>query len=99
MSSLYGRHPGFSRSFEEYLERLTLVLKAVERAGLILQAKKCLFGSSSTKYLGHVVNREGVSPYPEKVAVIVQFPAEICERIGEIHGHRVLLSTFRRRLC
>lgn len=35
----------FARSFNELLERLDTVLSVVDEAGLLLTAKKCVFGN------------------------------------------------------
>lgn len=84
----------FSRSFEEHLDRLALVLDAVRRAGLLLQVKKCLFASDTTKYLGHVLNGEGIAPDPEKVEAIVKFP--VPRGVRELRRFLGMASFYRR---
>lgn len=64
----------FSATFEQHLDRLGSVLRAIGDAGLILQPKKCLFAADSTTYLGHRVSADGIGPDPERVMAIAGFP-------------------------
>lgn len=50
----------FSRTLEEHEERLMKVLHRLKTYGLKLSPEKCQFFKSSVKYLGHVVDAEGV---------------------------------------
>ncbi|GFX71626.1 transposon Tf2-11 polyprotein [Trichonephila clavipes] len=54
----------FSEIFYDLLQRLRSVLKCIyiyiEDAGLILNPKKCVFGSRQIKILGHLVSEEGL---------------------------------------
>lgn len=56
------------------MKRLSSVLHAVRAAGLTLKAEKCHFGYEKLRFLGHVVSNAGVTPDPEKVAAISNFP-------------------------
>ena len=53
-----------SSTMEEHLRHLDLVLSAIGRAGLKLNAKKCLFAQESVTCLGHLLSREGIGPDP-----------------------------------
>ena len=91
----------YSESFTEHLERLALVLQAVQRAGLLLQIRKCLFASDRTKYLGHVISGEGIAPDPAKVESIVKFPAprnlkELRRFLGMASFYRKFVDGFAR---
>ena len=63
----------FSRTFDEHLSRLSLVLNVPE-ANLKLKPSKCHFALSSVKILGFLVSSEGVSQDPDKLAVVKSFP-------------------------
>ncbi|UYV78935.1 hypothetical protein LAZ67_17000317, partial [Cordylochernes scorpioides] len=57
----------YAPTFEEHLRRLQLVLSCIQKAGLSLNHKKCLFGSRRIKILGHLVDANGIHPDPDKV--------------------------------
>ena len=64
----------FSETFEEHLQRLGDVLTAIGKAGLRLKISKCSFGETSIQMLGHVVDKDGVRPDPEKIRAVIGFP-------------------------
>lgn len=70
----------FSNTFDEHLDRLHAVLNAIRSAGLSLKPEKCHFGFQQLKFLGHVVNSEGVSPDPDKTAAVSAFPTPTDKR-------------------
>ena len=51
----------------DHLNNLDKVISRLGDAGLILRQSKCTFGVSSVKYLGHVIDAEGIQPSVEKV--------------------------------
>ena len=64
----------FSRSVEEHLVHLEEVFRRLRQANVKLNPKKCSFVKQKVEYLGHVVTPEGVSPNPDKVRVVQEFP-------------------------
>ena len=69
------------RTIEEHDERLDKVLKRLQEAGLTLNKQKCRFSQSQVKFLGQVVDREGIRPDPDKVRAIreVRPPRNVSE--------------------
>ena len=61
----------YSKSYEEHIEHLDLVLGAIEKAGITLSPKKCHLFYGSILLLGHKVSRLGLSTHLEKVKAIV----------------------------
>ena len=59
---------------QEHDERLKEVLKKLQNEGVTLNPDKCLFGCSSMKYLGHIVDSKGIRPDPEKIKAVTEFP-------------------------
>lgn len=55
----------FSTSFDEHLHHLDLVFQHLRAANLKLHPGKCVFGTDSVKYLGHIVTKEGMKVLPE----------------------------------
>ena len=62
----------FSKSYEEHLQHLDLVLGAIAEAKLTLSPVKCHLGYSSILLLGQKVSRLGLSTHREKVEAIVE---------------------------
>ena len=65
----------WSNSFEEHLQLLDEVFSRLRKAGLKLNLKKCKFLTQQVKFLGHIVNANGILPDPKKVESLVNFPA------------------------
>ena len=55
---------------EGHFEALDKFLARVEKYNLILNLKKCIFGVTSGKLLGHIVSQKGIEVDPDKVKVI-----------------------------
>ncbi|GFV68096.1 retrovirus-related Pol polyprotein from transposon gypsy [Trichonephila clavipes] len=84
----------FSETFDDHLQRLRSVLKCIQDAGLVLNPKKCMFGSWQIKILGHLVSEEGIMPDPEKVRAIQNFP--VPNNIRDFRSFLGLCSYYRR---
>ena len=54
----------------QHLIDLRAVLSRLSGAGLKINQKKCVIGSSSVTFLGHTVNAAGIVPLPSKVDAI-----------------------------
>jgi hypothetical protein len=65
----------YSPSFEDHLEHLQAVLGKLTRAGFTLNLEKCKFFQHTVKFLGHIVDRRGISPDPDRIAAILRYPA------------------------
>lgn len=64
----------FSKSFEDHLVDLREVLDRLLEAEILLKPSKCRFGVDQVEYLGHIVSAEGISPDPQKVEKLKNFP-------------------------
>ena len=69
----------FGRTQIEHDERLLKLLRILSEEGITLNADKCKFSVSSLKYLGYIVDAEGIHPDPSKVEAIEKFqtPSDI----------------------
>ena len=47
------------------------VLKQIETAGVTLNPNKCEFSKSELKFLGHIVNKQGVKADPAKTRAVL----------------------------
>jgi len=60
----------YGKTMQEHNERLETVLKKLSSAGIKLSRNKCIFGKSSVKFLGHVIDSKGISTDPSKTEKI-----------------------------
>jgi len=56
--------------FADHLNKLEVIFKRLQDAGLKINAKKSFFGHSELEYLGYWVTREGIQPVAKKVEAI-----------------------------
>jgi hypothetical protein len=63
-----------SPDFETHLKTLSLVCERLREAKLTIRLSKSEFCKSSLKYLGHVIDRQGIRTDPEKINVMINFP-------------------------
>ena len=64
----------FSKTFQDHLHHIDIVLKRLIEANLKLGPQKCVFGKKQVKFLGHILNENGISTDPKKVDAISTFP-------------------------
>lgn len=83
-----------TKTFEEHLELLRTVFKRLRDAGLKLNPDKCHFCKSELKYLGHMVNQNGIATDPEKVKAIESFPTP--HNVKSLRSFLGLASWYRR---
>lgn len=63
-----------SSTFQEHVSILDNVLKKLKQANLTVNLEKCQFFRSRLKYLGYVVDSQGLRTDPEKVEAILNYP-------------------------
>jgi len=64
----------FSSTWEEHIQRITLVLDRLRAAGLTAKPKKCKFGMKECVYLGYIVGNGVVRPEMSKIEAVMEFP-------------------------
>lgn len=82
-----------TNDFDTHVRILDEVFSKLKEANLTLNKEKCKFCRSELKFLGYVVNRNGLHVDPEKVSAIVNFPRpktpkEVRRLIGTISWYR-----------
>lgn len=77
----------FASSLPEMITRLRDVLSRIRKAGLKLKPSKCHLFQEEVKFLGHVVNGNGVLPDPDNISKIVKW-----EIPRDVTGVRVFLG-------
>ncbi|GFQ98522.1 retrovirus-related Pol polyprotein from transposon opus [Trichonephila clavata] len=83
-----------SEDEDQHLSHLRQVFQRFEEYGVVLNASKCVLGETSVKFLGHLVTAEGISPLPEKVMAITNFPKP--ETVKELRRFLVICTFYRR---
>ena len=84
-----------SRTFDEHLERLQLVLNRLKEANLKLKPCKCSLFQERLKLLGSVISADGVRPDPEKVQAVAEWPRP--RNLTEVRSVVARATTERRR--
>ena len=62
-------------TFEEHLDWLERVLSKITAAGLTINPEKCEFCRSQVRYLGFILQRDGLTIDPDKAKPIFEYPA------------------------
>ena len=65
----------YSKSEEDHEEHLRQELQVLREHQLYAKWEKCDFWTSSIKFLGHVVSKDGISVDPAKVEAVLEWPA------------------------
>jgi hypothetical protein len=63
----------YSRTPEEHMEHLRLVIQRFKEEGLKLRLKKCLFGLQEMKYLGDTLSAGNISVSSKKVEAVADW--------------------------
>ena len=59
---------------KEHDERLEALFDRLTKYELTLRAEKCTLGQQEVKWFGHIFSKQGMSPDPEKVQTIKDWP-------------------------
>ena len=84
----------FSRTMEEHLHHISLVLDRLQSAGLKLKASKCHFIRKQVEFLGHLITPRGLLPNPGKVSAVADFP--VPSSVTQVRQFVGLASYYRR---
>ena len=64
----------YAKDQKSHLETIEEVIKRLDRAGLAISLKKCLFGVKQLEYVGYTVNWEDIEPIKRKLDSITSSP-------------------------
>jgi hypothetical protein len=84
----------FSRTPDEHVKHLELVLEALEKAELYVSLEKSAFGLREVDFLGHVVSDHGIMPDPTKVNAVRDWPTPTTVR--DVRSFLGLANYYRR---
>lgn len=80
--------------FESHIRLLKCIFERLAAAGLTVNQEKCEFVKPQLRYLGYVVDREGLRVDPDKVAGVMGFPTPT--KVTEVRRFLGLASFYRR---
>lgn len=89
----------FSKKQGDHVSNLCKVFKKCREFGISLNPKKCIFGVTEGKLLGHVISKKGISIDPERIQAIlkIQLPGnkkELKSFFGKINFVRKFIMGF-----
>jgi hypothetical protein len=90
-----------SNNQEQHKQHLRLLFERLRQYGIIINKAKCVFIKSNVKFLGYLIDSNGIQPLPEKVAVITNFklPGTIKDLqrfLGMVNYYRRFIPTQRK---
>ena len=84
----------YSRTWEEHLAHLDIVLGILGKESLYAKESKCDLGITELLYLGHIISAEGVQMDPDKVKAIIEWPTPM--NLTQLRGFLGLCGFYRR---
>ena len=84
----------FANSADQMLDRIELVFSRLKQYQLKIKPKKSFFFQMEVSFLGHVLSAKGISPNPEKVDKVRDWPVPKTSK--EVHSFIGLASYYRR---
>lgn len=87
----------FSKSFEEHVQHIILLLQSLRAEGFKIKLPKCELAKYSVKYLGHTLGYNTVSPHQDNLISIKQFPKpenkkNIRQFLGKVNFYNKYIS-------
>lgn len=64
----------YSRTWEDHLQHLWIVLELLRQHHLFVKLKKCEFGKLELEYLGHIISGEGIKVDQVKIQAMIDWP-------------------------
>ena len=84
----------FAETADQMLDRIQLVFNRLKKFSLKIKPKKSHFFQAEVDFLGHVLSKNGVSPNPEKIEKVCDWPTPMNSK--EVHSFIGLASYYRR---
>ena len=86
----------YSKTFEEHLSHVRLVLQRLQEKGIKLNPEKCNFFTRGVSFLGRWISEGGYTPDKASIAAVVALRNLRPSSIGEVRKLLGLLSYYRR---
>ncbi|RXN34363.1 Retrovirus-related Pol poly from transposon [Labeo rohita] len=85
----------FSKSFDEHVQVLRKVLKALQRHGVKLKPEKCELFRKEVRYVGRLVSAEGVKVDPKDIEAVQALKHRRPQTVGDVRQLLGFLSYYR----
>ncbi|GKD36728.1 putative reverse transcriptase domain-containing protein, partial [Tanacetum coccineum] len=94
----------YSKTREEHVEYLRLVLGLLKKEKLYAKFSKCEFWLREVQFLGHVINGNGIHVGPSKIEVVKNWksprtPSKKCKTFDWGEEHELAFQTLKDKLC
>ena len=86
----------YSKSFDDHLTHLRLVLQRLQHHGVKIKASKCALFKKEVSYLGRIVSRDGYRLDPKNIEAVTQLKDNPPRTVGDVRRVLGLLGYFRR---
>nr|GEU34124.1 putative reverse transcriptase domain-containing protein [Tanacetum cinerariifolium] len=89
----------YSKTQEEHIELLRLVLELLEKEKLYAKFSNCKFWLRKVQFLRHVINGNGIHVDPSKIEAVMNWkaprtPSEVCSFLGLAGYYRRFIENF-----
>ena len=89
----------FSKTPQEHLSHICLVLEKLKATNLSMKKSKCIFFSKEIQYLGHILSTTGIQPLPSKTHAIQHMnppmtPKQVRAFLGLVGYYRKFIKGF-----
>jgi hypothetical protein len=88
----------FSKSFEEHVEHVRLVLQKLQQHGVKLKPGKCRLFKRQVSFLGRKVSEKGYNIDPKATEAVILLKSKIPRTVGEVRRVIGLLGVYRRHI-
>ena len=83
-----------SASETEHCEHLRIIFSRMREHGITININKSLFGKSVVPFLGYLVNHKGITPLPERVETIINYP--LPDTVADLRKFLGIINYYRR---
>lgn len=89
----------FSKSLQEHLQHLKLILDELRKYNLKIQLDKSEFLRKEVPFLGHIITPEGIKPNSDKIKAIIKYPipctqTEVKSYLGITNYYRKFIKDY-----
>ena len=84
----------FTRTWEEHMHHVRIVLDALKENQLCCKPSKCQFGATEILFLGHRVSGSSIAPDPEKLKAVTNWP--VPKTVSDVRKFLGFANYFRR---